>query len=80
MSSLWNRIILPAIITTLFSVFLIPLYLILIAFSRFLRRELQKLIKKYGREDVVKVTLMSNIKGLFDLFIRERREKRAALT
>lgn len=75
MGTFWRNFALPAIMTILFSYFIIPIILITIILSRFLRRELKKLIKRYGRENVVKITLQGNIKGLLDLFIRSRRER-----
>ncbi|NVM52291.1 MAG: hypothetical protein HWN66_01225 [Candidatus Helarchaeota archaeon] len=80
MPSIWNNIILPAIFTVLFSLFLIPISLIMIVFSRFLRRELNKLIKRYGRDNVVKIFLQGNIKGLLDLLSISRNEERKTVT
>lgn len=74
MGTFWRKFALPAIMTILFSYFVVPITLISIILSRFLRREVLKLIKRYGRENVVKITLQGNIKGLLDLFIRSRRE------
>jgi len=75
MGTFWKNFALPVIMTILFSYFIIPITLITIILSRFLRRELKKLIMRYGRENVVKITLQGNIKGLLDLFIRSRRER-----
>lgn len=55
MSSIWIKFLLPIIITVLFSLFIIPITLILIIFSRFLHRELGFLIHRYGRDNVVKI-------------------------
>ncbi len=75
MSSFWKKYLLPLIFTLLFSIFFILILLITIRFSHFLRRELEKLIDRYGRDNVVKITLGGNIKGLVDLFIYSRKEK-----
>ncbi|NVM30174.1 MAG: hypothetical protein HWN65_15125 [Candidatus Helarchaeota archaeon] len=74
MTSIWTKYVLPMITTVLFSIFSILLALILIQFSRFLRRELKRLIDRYGRENVVKISLQGNIKGLVDLFLLRRKE------
>ena len=76
MASIWNRTILPIILTILFSYFIIPFTLILVSFSRFLRRELTKLIARYGRDNVVKIFLQGNIKGLLDLMRISRDQRR----
>ncbi len=74
MPSIWTKYILPIITTILFSQFSILLALILIQFSRFLKRELTRLIEKYGREDIVKISLQGNIKGLVDLLLLSRKK------
>jgi len=71
----WKKYLLPVIFTILFSFFFIFLYLIVIRFSHFLRRELEKLINRYGRDNIVKIILGGNIKGLIDLFILIRKER-----
>jgi hypothetical protein len=76
MGSVWKRKIFPAMLTVLFSYFLIPIALILFSFSRFLRRELKKLMDRYGRDTVVKIFLQGNIKGLLDLLRMSRDETR----
>ncbi|MFX1297078.1 MAG: hypothetical protein ACFFD2_19775 [Promethearchaeota archaeon] len=74
MPSIWTKYILPMITTIFFALFSILLALLLIQFSRFLRRELKRLIDRYGRENIVKITLQGNIKGLLDLFLLSRKE------
>jgi hypothetical protein len=78
MTSVWTRRILPIMLTILFSYFIIPLSLIFVSFSRFLRRELKKLMDRYGRDNVVKLFLQGNIKGLLDLFILSRKGKKSS--
>ena len=77
MALIWNRYILPAILTILFSLFSILLALILIRFSWFLKQELEHLINKYGRDYIVKIFLQGNFRGLINLFILDRKERRA---
>jgi hypothetical protein len=72
MASIWKRYILPAIVTILFSIFSILIALVLIRFSWFLKRELAHLIKQYGRDNIVKIFLQGNFKGLVDLFLLNR--------
>ena len=78
MTTIWRRIILPSMLTIIFSFFLIPLALILVSFSRFLRRELRKLMDKYGRDNVIKIFLQGNIKGLLDLLRVSRENVRSS--
>ena len=78
MGSIWKRNVLPAILTVLFSFFLIPISLILVSFSRFLGREIKRLIERYGRETVVKIFLQGNIKGLLDLLRMSRDQRRSS--
>lgn len=75
MSSEWRKYIMPTIFTALFAFFFIPLYLILICFSRFLRSELKRLSDEYGWHNVLETCFQSNIGGLFNLFKHSRRNK-----
>jgi len=77
MASIWKSYILPAFITILFSAFSILIALVLIRFSWFLRRTLEHLIKKYGRDTIVKFFLQGNFKGLIELFLLDLREKKS---
>jgi ABC-type bacteriocin/lantibiotic exporter with double-glycine peptidase domain len=77
MASIWTKRIIPMILTLLFSLFILLISLMLVTFSRFLRREIRKLINRYGRDNVVKIFLQGNIKGLLDLMRLSRDEQRS---
>ena len=51
--------------------FFIPLNLIIFVLSRPLNERIIKLMEKYGREDVVKVLLMSGFTGLINLLLKK---------
>ena len=71
--------IIPAITTLIVSFFIIPIAVNIILLSRFLRKILADLIERFGREDIVKILLQGNIRGLLDLFFLRQKEKKAAL-
>lgn len=73
MASFWEKQALPVITTILFSYFVILIILVSVVLSHFLRTELKNLINRYGRDNIVKLVLQGNIRGLLDLFIRRRR-------
>ncbi|MFX0099881.1 MAG: hypothetical protein ACFFCS_09870 [Candidatus Hodarchaeota archaeon] len=72
------KIIIPALTTFIFSLFFIIVAVNVILLSRFLRKILEDLINRYGRENIVKISLQGNIKGLLDLFLLRMREKKKA--
>lgn len=77
MVTIWRTRIVPIIATLLFSLFIIMISLLLIKFAWFLRRELSTIMKKYDRDNVVKFFLEGHFKGLLDLIISNRKEKRS---
>lgn len=72
------KMIIPAITTFVFSLFFIIIAANVFLLSKFLRKILADLIDRYGREDIVKISLQGNIKGLLDLFFLRMKEKREA--
>jgi len=63
--------------TILFALFLIPIYLSLIFFSRILKRKFQELFKQRGYTTVLCTLTMSNFKGIYDLFMADFKDNRA---
>ncbi|MHA1267161.1 MAG: hypothetical protein ACTSRS_18115 [Candidatus Helarchaeota archaeon] len=72
----WMRTILSVIMTLLFAYFVIPLSLISITLSYFLRKKLQQSIDRYGRDNIVKLVLQGNLKGLATLLFQREKSKR----
>lgn len=62
--------------TILFALFLIPIYLSLIIFSRIFKRKFQELFRRYGYPTVLGTILLSNVKGLSELFMADFKDKR----
>ena len=77
MVTIWRTHIVPIIVTLLFSLFIIIISMLVIKFAWFLRRELETLIKKYERDNIVKFFLEGHFKGLLDLIISNRKTKRS---
>ena len=49
------------------AMFVIPISLILIVFSRFFKRKLRELFQRFGYEPVIYSMMNNNFRGLFDL-------------